>query len=341
MEWEQIKPVLMPDMKNDVHMGLMKVNKEKCTKCGLCMQNCPFKAWEEGEDGFPKIKEKYECFSCFNCLVACSVGAVEIVSTYNATGGFWKTSPYPLPIKKPLEPKDENGNPTEWNEIEKQVFNRRSVRNYKDKPVPESLIQRVLEAGRFAPSAGNCQPWKFIVLTNQELIAEIEQNALNTIKMAYGIYTSKNEDIIKNLKGVVEGPPYLPGTFDPRLALGGMGMLVRDNGQVGAAFKAPVVILLLADTRAISGPELNIGICGQNMNLVANSLGIKALWNGFVGSGANVPQMREKLGIKQPWTVITSLCLGYPKFKQEGVVPREYRPVTWFKEGSNEPEIQK
>jgi hypothetical protein len=35
------------------------------------------------------------------------------------------------------------------------------------------------------------------------------------------------------------------------------------------------------------------------------------------------------------------MCLGYPKFKQEGIVPREFRPVAWFKEGAEGPEIQK
>jgi hypothetical protein len=38
-------------------------------------------------------------------------------------------------------------------------------------------------------------------------------------------------------------------------------------------------------------------------------------------------------------TITSALVLGYPKFKQEGVVPREFRPVTWFGEGAKEPEL--
>ena len=45
--------------------------------------------------------------------------------------------------------------PTEWTETERIIIERRSVRHYKDDPVPETLIRRVLEAGRFAPSGGN------------------------------------------------------------------------------------------------------------------------------------------------------------------------------------------
>ena len=44
---------------------------------------------------------------------------------------------------------------------------RRSVRAYKPDPVPEDLLQQVLEAGRLAPSACNKQPWRFIVVRGE------------------------------------------------------------------------------------------------------------------------------------------------------------------------------
>jgi nitroreductase len=99
-----------------------------------------------------------------------------------------------------------------------------------------------------------------------------------------------------------------------------------------------VVILIAGDTRAISGPEINIGICGQNMNLVAHSLRLGACWVGFSQVLNMLPNMLEKLGVKEPWRICTALVLGYPKFKQQGVVRREARPVTWFREGSTAPE---
>lgn len=46
---------------------------------------------------------------------------------------------------------------------------RRSVRCYRPDPVPEELLQQVLEAGRWAPSACNTQPWEFIVVTSPEV----------------------------------------------------------------------------------------------------------------------------------------------------------------------------
>lgn len=332
LSWEKFEAILRPDLGN-IYMGVMRVDHGKCNKCGLCLQNCPFRAWEWDEGGFPAMKEEYACFSCYNCKVACPNDAITIVEPYHVTDGYWKTDSHPLPAKMPLEPKDESGNPTEWNSVENAVITRRSVRNFKDKPVPESLIQRVLEAGRFAPSAGNCQSWKFIVITNKALLKEIDKTVKSGIQLLYNMYL--NDKAVKNL---VPFAKENPGTFDPRVVYGGMGT-IGGNEEVSISFGAPVVILMLGDERAPS-LELNIGICGQNMNLVANSLGIKAFWNGFLAAGIETSPLKKKLGIKSPWKVVESMCMGYPAFKQEGLVPREFRPVTWFREGVDGPQIQ-
>jgi len=46
---------------------------------------------------------------------------------------------------------------------------RRSVRKFKSKPLPLSLVLEVLEAARWAPSAHNAQPWRFIVIRDKEV----------------------------------------------------------------------------------------------------------------------------------------------------------------------------
>jgi len=48
------------------------------------------------------------------------------------------------------------------------IKTRRSVRKYKSKPVPKKYIEQVIEAARWAPSAVNKQPWKFVIVTNKE-----------------------------------------------------------------------------------------------------------------------------------------------------------------------------
>ncbi|HJX24484.1 MAG TPA: nitroreductase family protein [Candidatus Bathyarchaeia archaeon] len=52
---------------------------------------------------------------------------------------------------------------------------RRSVRAYLPDTVPEEVLERILEAARFAPSAGNIQPWHFIVVTDPQKRTQISK----------------------------------------------------------------------------------------------------------------------------------------------------------------------
>jgi len=328
MEWDELKDIVRPEK---VHTGVMKVDPDSCTSCGLCVDNCPFKCWEMGEDGYPELRDEYVCFTCSNCMVACETDAISIAETYHVTGSFWATEPYHLPVKMPLQPRDKDGNVDEWNTVERIVLERRSVRNFKDEPVPDHLIRRVLEAGRFAPSAGNCQPWQFIVITDKALIAKMDEAVL---AMAQGIWAMyKDDELVKTMGPIAESVPY---AFEPRALWGGIGTIVR--GELAPSLGAPCVILLAGDARAITGPQLHSGICGQNMNLVANSLGIRACWNGFLVSG--VSAIADKIDLKPNWSVITTMSLGWPAFNQDGMVAREYRPVMWLREGSDAVEIE-
>ena len=54
-------------------------------------------------------------------------------------------------------------------ELLKIIYDRRSVRRYERKPIPEDVLRAILESGRLAPTARNKQPWHFIVVTRPEL----------------------------------------------------------------------------------------------------------------------------------------------------------------------------
>lgn len=53
------------------------------------------------------------------------------------------------------------------------ILNRKSIRKYKDTVVSDEIVEELLRAGMQAPSAGNEQPWEFIVLRNKEIMKEI------------------------------------------------------------------------------------------------------------------------------------------------------------------------
>ena len=58
-------------------------------------------------------------------------------------------------------------------EILEAIHKRRSIRSYSSQPVPEELITQIIRAGMAAPSAGNEQPWHFIVITDRKILDQI------------------------------------------------------------------------------------------------------------------------------------------------------------------------
>lgn len=54
---------------------------------------------------------------------------------------------------------------------------RRSIRRYRTDPVPDEMIEQLMEAGRWAPSASNRQPWTFIVIRDEAIRQQVAENA--------------------------------------------------------------------------------------------------------------------------------------------------------------------
>lgn len=55
------------------------------------------------------------------------------------------------------------------------IKTRRSIRKYVDKPIPEEILQDILDCARLAPSANNKQPWLFVVIKNKDLKKQIAE----------------------------------------------------------------------------------------------------------------------------------------------------------------------
>lgn len=58
------------------------------------------------------------------------------------------------------------------------IKGRRSIRNFKTENLPEQAVENLVEAARWAPSAGNTQPWKFIIVRKPEIKKRLAKAAL-------------------------------------------------------------------------------------------------------------------------------------------------------------------
>jgi nitroreductase len=64
-------------------------------------------------------------------------------------------------------------------ELSDAIVNRRSIRTYKKQDLPKATIEKLIEAARQAPSAGNVQPWKFVIAQTQKKKTDISNAAYN------------------------------------------------------------------------------------------------------------------------------------------------------------------
>jgi len=64
------------------------------------------------------------------------------------------------------------------------IRTRRSIRSYKPDPIPDDVLKRILEAARISPSGSNRQPWKFIIVKNEELKRKLAEACHNQMFIA-------------------------------------------------------------------------------------------------------------------------------------------------------------
>ena len=92
--------------------------------------------------------------------------------------------------------------PNKSYDILRQVIEgRRTVRRYTDAPVPEDDVRRILDAARYAPSSGNEQPWKFLVVRDRKRMDELRDAAF---EIADKICT-KSRYVIRRAKESLNG----------------------------------------------------------------------------------------------------------------------------------------
>lgn len=203
-------------------------------------------------------------------------------------------------------------------EVEDVILKRRSTRQYKKTAVPEHLIRRILEAGRFAPSAGNCQPWRFIVIQNKEMIDEMENMIVKMMQPLKKVVTAKG--LIRDVSVTLANFLGSKGVGDLR-PFGAVREILE--GRLKVFHDAPAVIIVLKDTRGIDSPEFDTGLCSQNIVLAAHALKLGTCYIGFTRFLERNKAWMKKMQIAHPWKISTGICLGYPKFKSDGECQRD------------------
>ena len=187
------------------------------------------------------------------------------------------------------------------------VFTRRSTRKFSEVMPDKALIDKVIEAGRYAPSGSNSQSTHFIVLADQAKLREIAgivQDAFAAMEIEEDMYVSLKRSILASQKGGYVfhyGPPVL--------------IVTANKNEYGNA---------IADSACAL----------ENMMIAANALDLGSCWINqlhWLDRNEAVRSFMMRCGLLEDETVTGALALGYPEggVLNRETVERKGNPVTW------------
>ena len=184
------------------------------------------------------------------------------------------------------------------NQIIDAIKNRRSIRNFKNKKIEEEKINEIIDAGRYAPSAEDRQPWKFIVISDKKLILELSNKVKNEI-----------QGVLK--KRFIKKYSY-PELKDERLTQFMYLMSVSKEDRI--FYNAPLLVLIVCKDEMFN--DVSCACCAENMMLAAHSLDIGSCWIGFANFLGLDKQTIKDIGVPENHHISVALIFGYPEEKK-------------------------
>jgi len=179
--------------------------------------------------------------------------------------------------------------------VAEAIKRRRSIRKYLDKPVPVELIRKIIEAGTYAPSGKNGQPWRFTVLTgqNKDQITDLMQSGLEELAGKHG--TQKMGSSLNSCRIMREAPVLI---------------LVWNTGEsleteIMAAIRE---VVPRADNLIHMAEVQGVSAAIQNMLLIAYSMGLGSLWINDIYYVLD--SLIDFFG--HSWELVAAVSIGYP-----------------------------
>lgn len=189
-----------------------------------------------------------------------------------------------------------------------------AIRRFRPDPVPDEVLQRCLQAATWAPSGGNQQRWRFVVLRSapvREAVAVGAQRALDVIRNVYRIQDPAADD------------------DSPRARSARAVIALHENAR-----NVPLAVLFTMKPDPAVNPELqgaSIFPGVQNFLLALRAEGLGGLITGWA-SGAEA-ELRQVIGIPEDWDLSTLVVAGWPQGQHRPVRRRPLADVarldTW------------
>jgi nitroreductase/NAD-dependent dihydropyrimidine dehydrogenase PreA subunit len=263
-------------------MGLIQVDVEKCKRDGICAEVCPAKLIRLEGDAFPEetADADQRCISCGHCVAACPA---EALSHSRVTGC--------LPFHKDKRISAEA--------LEQFLKMRRSIREFKSAPVPREVLEHAIDTARWAPSASNLQPVRWLVVEKPENVRRLAGQIADVFRPSRESY----------LKGLVDA---------------------WDQGTDLILCNAPHVIVAHASPANVWSP-VDCAIAVTYLELSAQADGLGTCWSGFlVFAAGHDRRIAEYLGLPPEHRIFGAVMIGYPKFHYHRIPEKNRAVIDWL-----------
>lgn len=180
----------------------------------------------------------------------------------------------------------------------------RSIRRISDAPIPDDVLQRVLQAAIWAPSGGNRQPWRIIAVRDRDTKQKLSD-----------IYVDEWAKYVDfNMKKVEGASSEIVEALRKGLAVGTRLAETLADVPVVAMFVHDPSALYVTDegygrSPVVGGASLYPAV--QNLLLAARAEGLGGVLTTLISS--REPDVRQVLGFPDTWGVYAMVPLGYPR----------------------------
>jgi nitroreductase/Pyruvate/2-oxoacid:ferredoxin oxidoreductase delta subunit len=271
-------------------INMLSINKETCNKCAICSIVCSFGLIDIDEDSYPREVTEADqfCNRCGACVAACPTASVN----HND-----------IPLEKSILINP--GLEIDFEKSTQLVKTRRSIRAYKDEPVPRETIFQLIDAARFAPTGANQQNVKWLVIDDKEKMKRIREIGadfvLETVKANFPMYAQALH------------------FFNER----------REAGYDIFLHGAPAIVCTYG-TNQMPAPSTNCIIALSYFDLLANGAGLGCCWLGFFTNAANsFDPIKEIVALPPENEVYASMIVGCPMYKYQRIPVRNPADINW------------
>lgn len=199
------------------------------------------------------------------------------------------------------------GQPTDIWEV---MSTARAIRRFSDEPVSDEVIQRCLEAAIWAPSGGNFQAWRFVILRSPEVRAVVGKAAEMALEVIEGVYKMHRPG---------------PDENDRKARSDRATYEFHDRG-------GEFTSVLFATENFPSASELLLGgsifPAMQNFLLAARAQGLGACPTSWASYGGE-PLLREAVGMPDNWLLAGHVVVGWPRGRHGPVRRRPLSEVVY------------